>query len=62
MKGPEAVRLELDVDGEGVVRVQECSVEKITMTPDELATLLTGLVKAICGVGDGEETIEVSLN
>ena len=31
-------------------------------TPDELATLLTGLVKAICGVGDGEETIEVSLN
>lgn len=59
---PRQLRVELDVDGEGVVRVVKMSHDKVTLDADELGHLLTGLVKAICGTSDGEETISVSLN
>ena len=59
---PEATRLTLSVDEEGVVRVVDCSEHEVTLTPDDLARLLTGLVKAICGTGDDDETVDVHLN
>ena len=59
---PSQLRVELDVDGEGVVRVLTMNADRVTLSADELGHLLTGLVKAICGTDDGEETINVSLS
>lgn len=59
---PAEVRIALSIDGEGVVRVVNSTSETVTLTCHELGQLLTGLVKAVCGTEDGEETIDVSLN
>lgn len=54
--------LVLSLDGEGVVRVESASVGRVELTPEELARLLTGLLQAFTGTGDGEEEVRVSLN
>jgi hypothetical protein len=57
-----APRLTLSLDEEGVVRVVDSSWDRMTLTPGELARLLTGLLKAFVGTSDGEEEVDVSLN
>ena len=56
------VHLELDLDGEGVVRVRSCDAAVLHLSPDDLAELLTGLLKAFTGTSDGEEEVDVLLN
>lgn len=65
MRGtPERANLILTVDREGVVRVVNCEVEVLQVTPGELGQLLTDLVKTICSVDDNDEDQihEVHLN
>jgi hypothetical protein len=59
---PERVNLVLSIDGEGVVSVVNCEAEVLQLTPKQLGELLTGLVKSVCSLGDGDETTEVILN
>lgn len=59
---PEKFRLSLSLDEEGVVRVVDCSHESVEVTPDELAKLVTALLKAFVGTSDDEEQVDVRLN
>jgi hypothetical protein len=57
------IDIELVVDDEGVVRVISCDAEEITVTPQQLATLITAVVKSMTTVGgDSGSRVDVSLN
>lgn len=63
MAGPPIpVAFRLDVDGEGVVRVLDCSVPRLVVTPEDLGKLLTAVVKVIVSTGDSEDEVDVLLN
>lgn len=58
-----SVGLTLVVDDEGVVRVVSCDSDEISLTPEQLARLLTALIKSLVTVGgDNDATIGVNLN
>ena len=51
------------MDDEGVVRVVSCDSDEISLTPEQLARLLTALIKSLVTVGgDNDATIGVNLN
>ena len=59
---PSAFQCSLEIDEEGVVRVVQSTSDRITMTPEELGRLLTGVVKALIGDDDVDQTVDVRLN
>ena len=59
---PEKFEVTVVIDGEGVVRVVQCTHDQVTVTPHELGQLLTALVKAFVSTDDDEETFDVRLN
>ena len=63
-EGAEVVAFALTVDEEGVVRVVGCGTNPLTVTPDQLARLLTAILEVLMteGGGDDDGRVEVSLN
>jgi len=45
-----------------VVRVLECSVAKLIVTPEELGKLLTAVVKVVVSSDSGEDEVVVSIH
>jgi hypothetical protein len=57
------VNMTLAIDDEGVVRVMSCDSDKVSLTPNQLARLLTALIKSFTTVGgDDGSTVGVNLN
>jgi hypothetical protein len=63
-EGGEEVAFALTVDEEGVVRVVGCGTTPLTVTPEQLARLLTAILEVLMTEGGGDEDgrVEVSLN
>ena len=62
MKDGHWVELHMEVDGEGVVRISGSASDKLELTRDELAKVLTALVKALTGPDDEAQEVNVLLN
>lgn len=62
VKPAHGAQFTLTVDAEGVVRVVQATSDRITVTPEELGLLLTGIIKALIGSDDEEQEVEVNLN